>query len=315
MAKVSDYNVEYADGNVAFELEAKSGESFLVKDVMVFNPASNYISLWIDETRVGYFRVGTQLGNHLPFCNGGAVDAVANSTPPLGKQKTLLGYLWDMGIFTGYPVPTGSSFVVTGAQQAGAFVAVIYEKYEEGDITPDMENGVEAASKIWVNYGNSGANITTAADTELDTPENPDEWDDFPYGKSAPSKKETTLLGILASDFAPSENDGTNGIGTKFLKLVRETTTLFDKDKNGLLLYAEDYGDALTVDMVGEGIAVIGNYSDKDGKPPLMFIEPMVFVSGEMLTVILTTIIEGTGQTIDTDEQTVGVILRTTKVA
>jgi len=50
-----------------FELEADSGEAFLVRDIHVHNPANNYIKVLIDKVTVGYFRVGGDLGNHLPF--------------------------------------------------------------------------------------------------------------------------------------------------------------------------------------------------------------------------------------------------------
>lgn len=50
-----------------FELEADSGEAFLIKDIHVYNPANSYIKVLIDKVTVGYFRVKGDLGNHLPF--------------------------------------------------------------------------------------------------------------------------------------------------------------------------------------------------------------------------------------------------------
>ncbi len=54
-------------GSQNFELEADSGEAFMVKDIHVYNPANNYIKVLIDKVTVGYFRVKGDLGNHLPF--------------------------------------------------------------------------------------------------------------------------------------------------------------------------------------------------------------------------------------------------------
>jgi len=54
-------------GSQNFELQADSGEAFMVKDIHVYNPANNYIKVLIDKVTVGYFRVGGDLGNHLPF--------------------------------------------------------------------------------------------------------------------------------------------------------------------------------------------------------------------------------------------------------
>lgn len=57
-------------GNTNLELKADPGESFLIKDVYIYNPATNYASFFIQNTTVGYWRVGGVLGSHLPFVFG-----------------------------------------------------------------------------------------------------------------------------------------------------------------------------------------------------------------------------------------------------
>jgi hypothetical protein len=52
-------------GATDLTLQAKVGQSILVKDILVYNPASNYITCKVDKDTVGYFRVGGNLGNHL----------------------------------------------------------------------------------------------------------------------------------------------------------------------------------------------------------------------------------------------------------
>lgn len=49
------------------ELEAKSGQGLMIKNIMIFNPKTSYITVSIAKTTVGYFRVGGVLGSHLPF--------------------------------------------------------------------------------------------------------------------------------------------------------------------------------------------------------------------------------------------------------
>jgi hypothetical protein len=310
---LEDFNIKTVLGNNDLELEADPGESFLVKDVIINDPADDYVSLWIDNTRVSYIRVGGELGNHLEANPGGAVEAVANSTPQRAGKPTILGYLGGKGVFEGYPVPTGSTFSITGAAQAASEQIVIYEKYSEGDITPDMQNGVESDVKIWINYGSSGAAINADGETELETPTNPADFEDFPFGASAPAGRLTEILGILASDFAPVANDGTDDIATQYLRLIKENTTLFDEDSNGLMLDATDFIAALGADHVGEGISVIGNLSSTDARNPLWFPSPVEFLGGERLTVMLNTEQHGTGQDISAAEQEVGFILRTTR--
>ena len=353
MALKEPFMIKCVLGNEDLELEADPGESFLVKDIQIYNPATNYVTITVAKATVGYFRVGGPLGSHLPFLlaqgkhshdilldptgisvaetvkmkNAGGVAgdpsmplaaAISSATTykrplqleqSLKPQRTLLGYLWDKGIFKGYPVPTGEKLIITGAKQTGAVQLVIYEIHDEGDMKAEMPNGPAATEYFFINYGNSGANIAKTGDTILNNSVSPAEFPDFPYGKDVPAKTEITLHGILASDFACNDNDGTNYCYTKYLKLIRERVTLFDEDKNGLLLYAPfttAYGD---MDMVGEGQSVIGNYSDVDMRPPLMFPTPLVFTPGEELGVYLTTVGGGTPKNIGTDDQEVGLIL------
>lgn len=61
------FMVKTVYGDNAFTLEATSGKSLLVTDIFVFNPAGNYVTISIEKTTVGYWRVGGNLGNHLPL--------------------------------------------------------------------------------------------------------------------------------------------------------------------------------------------------------------------------------------------------------
>jgi hypothetical protein len=57
-------------GNTDLELKADPGESFLIKNIFISLPSSNFITLRTEKTTVGYFRVGGNLGSHLPFAIG-----------------------------------------------------------------------------------------------------------------------------------------------------------------------------------------------------------------------------------------------------
>jgi len=203
------------------------------------------------------------------------------SQVPFIGGKTILGLLRDIGAIAGYPVAEGETFMITGAKQAEAIQMVLYEIYDAGDQTSDMPNGSKATEYIFLNYGDSGAAINKTGDTIYDRSVSPAEFPDFPYGKDVPAKTEIDLIGILGSDFAPKENDGTNYCITKYLKLIRERIVLFDEDRNGLLLYSPFKTALGNVDMVGEGVSVIGNYSSVDYRNPLIFPEPIVFRPGE----------------------------------
>ena len=73
MALIEPYMVKSAFGkgaDTAVELSADTGESFLVKDIIINGSDDTYVLVEIDKTTVGFFRVdGGSLGSHLlsPF--------------------------------------------------------------------------------------------------------------------------------------------------------------------------------------------------------------------------------------------------------
>ncbi|HID30015.1 MAG TPA: hypothetical protein EYP19_08430, partial [Desulfobacterales bacterium] len=67
MAIKEHFAVKTVLGDNAIELRADPGEAFLVKDILIHNPATDYATVKIEKTTVGYFRVGGSLGSHLPF--------------------------------------------------------------------------------------------------------------------------------------------------------------------------------------------------------------------------------------------------------
>jgi len=358
MALKEPYMIKYAFDNVDLELEADPGESFLIKDIMIHNPATNYVTVSIEKTTVGYFRVGGNLGSHLPFLSGAlnhshdirldptgitvaetvnsinVGGAVGDPSYPLETaigapttyervlqwtqagytQKTLLGMLGEKGIFKGYPVAAGETFKITGAKQAGAIQLVVYEIYDEGDQTPETENGSKSTEYMYINYGQPSADIAVAGDTLIDTAVSPAEFPAFPFGVDCPAKTEIDLLGILASDFVPARADGTNYTITDFLKLIRERVVLFDEDKNGLLLKGIGTSSLGNANVVGEGRSIIGNYSSIDCRPPFWFPAPLTFTAGEELLVYLTCLRGGTGVNIAKEDAEVALIQKVRRV-
>lgn len=59
--------VKQVIGAGAFSLQADPGESFLVRDIYVYSPSTNYLTVKIDQYTAGYFRTGGTLGSHLSF--------------------------------------------------------------------------------------------------------------------------------------------------------------------------------------------------------------------------------------------------------
>lgn len=61
-------------------------------------------------------------------------------------------------------------------------------------------------------------------------------------------------------------------------------------------------------DMKAEGFTLVGNYSEYDNNPPLIFPTPLTFRAGDELGIYVTTVMGGTGQVITVDEHEICLI-------
>jgi len=298
MAVKEKFMVKTVEGDDDLELQARSGESILVKDVRVYNPASNYATLRVEKTTVGYFRVGGTLGNHLAF------------SPSDSDMKTILGYLAKKGLFGGFPVAEGETFSISGVAQSGAIQQVVYEVYDAGDITNTMENGSQAGDYLFINYGRPSS--VSDGDNLISSTQNPAEFPNFPYSQTVPSGHVISLIGILASDIGKTSGGGANTQITKYLKFVKGREVLFDEDRNGIPMIGSAPGSDGT--NIGAGYSLIGNYSDVDRREPFMFPEALEFIAGEELNIYLTTDVTAGSANMSTDEAEIGLILKVRKV-
>lgn len=234
---------------------------------------------------------------------------------PTSSQKTLLKFLGDLMIFTGYPVGEGETFTIELCTGATAVKVVEYDIFDAGDQTPDMPNGSRSNTYLYVNYGDTGANIQAAADNVLAESNNLAEYPDFPFGGNVPSGHQIELIGILASDVAPAANAAAACTYTQYLKFMQGREVLFDEDHNGLLYYA-NFPDSLgSMDMIAEGYSVGGNYTECNKALPFMFDPPIVFGEGEELTVSWHCVVVGAGAAISQELQEVALILRLSPVS
>ncbi len=353
MAIKSRRNFKTVLGTADLTLEAKTGESLLIKDVRIFEPTAVYANFLTQRTSVGFFRVASLLGNHLHFHpgraahshdmyhgtvvaaiaaagavleNAGEVDTVMEtpgavadtnylrvpqmSHTPSSFKDTILSYLGRIGMFKGFPVAEGEIFTIQLCTGATAVKVVEYEIHEAGDMTSEMENGSNSTSYMFINYGDSGANIQAVADIVLNTTNNPTEYPGFPFADDVPAGKKMELIGILASDIAPAANVTGTATYTDYLKFMKGREVLFDEDHNGLLYLARFLDPPGAVNMIGEGFGVGGNFSQCDIKQPHVFDPPIVFNEGEELSVAWHVVIEGAGSPISQELQEVGLILR-----
>jgi len=338
MALIEPFMVKTSLGtgaDTAVELTAKTGESLLIKDVIVRGSDDKYCVLEVEKTTVGFFRVdGHPLGSHLsvPFGFAGhshdlvltresradaginyevvIVDALGNNTNtqlvaidnPAGTyeralkytyantpMETLIRYMIRKGWMRGYPVAEGQTFRVkpyTSGKKLND-VVIIYEKYDAGDIKATDLNGSESKEYVFINYGQPEDSLVTSGDYHVKVCKTTEEFPDFPFGEAVPSKTTIEVLGILGSESL--DYDGADDYTyTKFLKLFKGRTCLFDRDKNGLPFYQFIPNDAVIGTIFAEGLSVVGNYSSKDRREPFLPPTPLVFGAGSEVGVYIT---------------------------
>lgn len=211
--------------------------------------------------------------------------------------ETILAYLRRKGMFNGYPVGEGQTLTLSGVNQAGCLQQIIYAEFDAADMQPTMPNGSESTEYLLLNYGRTAAVITTSTSTIFDTRQTPAEFPNFPFAKDVPAKMEIDLLGILASDIV-FDLGSADCMNSDYLKFVRERVTLFDEDKNGLFMKGV-IGNTSTVKHIAKGISMLGNYSDKDNRPPFILDPIITFEAGEELGVYISTTAGGSQSSSD----------------
>ena len=307
----SEYGV---DAGEVVELEAKTGESLLVKDVIISGTDDQYCLLEVEKTTVGFFRVDKHdLGSHLP-----STQVYVKAYPYLrgvrtGGSITLLSYMIEKGWMRGYPVAEGQTFRVkpyTSGKKLGN-VVIVYEKYDAGDIKATDENGSEAKTYTFVNYGRPDETLTDSKDYEIKTCVTTKEFPDFPFGRSVPSKTTIEILGILGSEVIDYD-DASNYVQTTFLKMFKGRTCLFDTDKQGLPFYAYTFSGIGAGTYIGRGLSIVGNYTTKDRREPFIPPTPLTFGAGTEVKVFVTANAVGSTASISTTYAEIGFIERVT---
>lgn len=230
------------------------------------------------------------------------------------RLETLMQYLAKKGLWKGFPVAEGETLKITGVAGTNAKQVVVYEIHEAGDMATDMENGSKSPSYMFLNYGNCTSPINKTGDSLYNLSISPAEFPSFPFGAVVPAKHQIEILGICASPFAPSENNGTNYIYTQFMKLIRDREVLFDEDRQGILFDNRQLDLTGRSDSIAQGFSLIGNKTEYDTQDPFMFDPPLVFMPGDELGMYVTTVSSGSGQNIEIGDHEICLIERVTRL-
>jgi len=274
----------------AVELTAKSGESLLVKDVIIYDSTDEYVLLEVEKTTVGFFRVDKHpFETHLGTPSAVSTKYSTSRGFRAGGSITLISYIINKGWMRGYPVAEGQTFRVkpfTSGKKLND-VIIVYEKYDAGDIKATDLNGSEAKEYIFINYGRPSESLVESKDYEIDDCVTTEEFPDFPFGEAVPSKTTVEILGILGSEVIRYVDDS-NYIQTKFLKMFKGRTCLFDRDKQGLPFYQPLFSGISAGTHIGRGVSVIGNYTTIDRREPFIPPTPLTFSEGTEVKVFVT---------------------------
>jgi len=255
MAVKEPYMVKTGIGVDTLKLVADPGEAFLVKEIQVDNLANvEFAKVLIDRVTVAYLSAYDDKQNQFYFARDKS------------RFPNLMRYLFEKGIFPGFPVAEGQELTVdiTGATNNNC--RIIYQKMEPGDIKPDMPCGSEAKEYIFWNYGTNSSEIAANGSGLFDKCLTPKEFPDFPFGAVVPAKTQIEIIALLV---------GTHRKGTyvgdkyRYLKFMRGREVLFDEDRKGF--------------YVAHGM---GNYPFHSENYELVvnpFPEPIIFGPGDEL--------------------------------
>ena len=219
MALKEPLMVKTAMGSDELTLEANIGEGLLIKEVNIDNAADvEFAKLSIDRTTIAHLSMWDDKQNQFGFA----------------REKTafpnLLSYLYEKGIFKGYPVKEGQTFKldITGSNSNNS--RVTYEVHDAGDIKSEMQNAVGGKEYLHFNYGTNSEEIAIDGNGNFDKCLNPAEFPDFPFGAVVPSNTQIDILGVLIGTHRKGVYFGDK---CRYLKFSKGRKVLFDEDRTG----------------------------------------------------------------------------------
>jgi len=285
MALKNKFMVKANLGTTDFTLKADEGESFLIKDVLFDDTDSQFAELLVDRMSILAIRTcyshQNQNWNHL----AGAY------------RPGIIKILQDAGLWKGIPVASGQTLTVKIDYPSNKRVFVFYEIHDQGDMTPDMENGTESNEYLFINYGSNAVAIANAAYGDLDKPILPSEYLNFPFGDVVPSRHEVDLIAVMTSRF---DRLMTATLGLPWTKLIRGREVLFDPDREGIYTGS------------GQSLWGWGGRMLDDQQPISLLPKPITFKAGEDLTIQQ---YNDSGGELAIDALILGVILKVRKLA
>ena len=271
--------VERATGTTDLELEAQANESLLVKKISAHIPsaAAQDRNIWIDQVNIQqwvalstwYALAGIQSTGYVPKYN------------PLHAA----------GVLRPFPIASGQKLLIDGGV-ANSYTEVVYDRYDEGDITADMPNGTQSPEYDLIQVISNSSAVSAAGDAPLDQSDLDTAFPAFPGGANVPANHTMKLMALFGSPVAEGDGGASDG-ATTLLKFIQDRRDLFDKDLGGITFAGDtSHVAASTIyspfaSRLSQGLAL--------AEPSIIvFDEPIVFGEGSELNVFATVTGAGT---------------------
>lgn len=219
MALKESFMVKTGMAKDTLSIKADTGEAFLVKEIGIDNLGNvEFAKLSIDRMTLAYLSAYDNKQNQFYFPRESAAF------------PNLMAYLFEKGIFKGYPVKEGQEFTVDITGAASANARIIYEVHDSGDITDEMQGSTGSKEYIFWNYGTNKAEIAANGNGDFDKCLTPSEFPDFPFGANVPAKTQIEIIGLLVGTHRKGVYFGDK---LRYLKFSKGREVLFDEDRTG----------------------------------------------------------------------------------
>ena len=234
MALLNPLMIKNFSDVASVSLTPPSGKSLRIKDI-IFHDLSVDVTVKIEKTYVGFIKSGMDV---LTAPGVTQADSQFEEARRPGERGTLMKRLQDLGYAMTYPVAEGETFVLeaSGGNISGY---IVYEIYDGADVKNTEVNGSASDHYIFLNYGRPTASVSAAGYVDIDYPLTPSPFPDFPFGKPVPAGKKILVHGLLIVAWGYNSYTGSadHTSDVKYIKLIKETETLFDKDMLGIPVY------------------------------------------------------------------------------
>jgi len=265
------------------------GEAYRVKNIhcTLAADALQFLTVQIDRVTVGYIQLGTTILHQIPYQQSNQ------------QSNTIFDQLRAAGINMDYPIPEGSTLTLTtGANWARCTIE--YEIWDAADVKATEPNGSQSKEYVFLQYGTYNVAIVAAGTYDLNNVHNPVEFPNFPFGANVPSKTRMEILGIgCPAQIMSGAAFATDWIDSTYLRLYREREVLFDEDRAGIVIDADDTALAANTTMYYyEDFSMLPYGGAGTFKPIYLFPTPLGFDAGEELAVQMAFTLAGAGATI-----------------